>query len=410
MNDKEKQFQEFINKARTVGLLRHEKEDLKNIIIKRINDVSISRQSREFINRGDFFGQSLLKRLFHQRQRRAYAYSIGLFLLIVLGASSVSAYAERSLPGEPLYNLKVNFNEKIAAFFLTSPIDKANRESSLVEKRFEEAHELTLKGKLSAASREIVEQQLDKHTEKINDYLKIFQAEKEFGHAAEIQIRLEVALMAGEKLLSKAGNLSAEITPFAAKVKNELTNISSNRADLHKSLAEETKNDLSVISGERQRMAQSAYAGIERLVQENKSSLFANDYRKLASRAHDDLISAQKLMNALLYKEAIVLFDEVFRLYREAEILSETQKIEYNRAGFRDDSSGEEYLKLHSLSFEDLELFPNYEINSSKETATEETEEPTSPANTIKNELPGRAGSSVIKPKASAQKFVPSDN
>ncbi len=76
---------------------------------------------------------------------------IALVVAILL-TGSVSYAAEGALPGDFLYPVKVNVNEKVATTLATTPQAKASVEASLAEKRLEEATRLVSENKLTSTT------------------------------------------------------------------------------------------------------------------------------------------------------------------------------------------------------------------------------------------------------------------
>jgi hypothetical protein len=95
-----------------------------------------------------------------------HRYSYGtLAILIVLSTSSVSFAAEKALPGDILYPIKVNINESVRSAFTVNPEAKAKWESDKIFRRVEEAETLAAQGKFDEASLLEVENLIDAHFE-----------------------------------------------------------------------------------------------------------------------------------------------------------------------------------------------------------------------------------------------------
>lgn len=60
------------------------------------------------------------------------------FAVVLFMSGTVSAFAERALPGELLYNLKIGVNEEVLGWFRFSPLAKAEWSVELAERRLEE--------------------------------------------------------------------------------------------------------------------------------------------------------------------------------------------------------------------------------------------------------------------------------
>lgn len=101
--------------------------------------------------------ESLFQRGVHHGLR--VALSSFLFVTFVLG--SISAVASNALPGDPLYPVKVNFNAKVRAAFLTTPEEKVAFHKGQVEDRAKEMQTLAETKSLTPEKQKIAQKALD---------------------------------------------------------------------------------------------------------------------------------------------------------------------------------------------------------------------------------------------------------
>lgn len=85
-----------------------------------------------------------------QVMNRVNTRSMTAFALVfaVLSGGSLSFAAEKSLPGEKLYAIKINVNEKVRDLVAVTPKLQANWEKEKIVRRLDEAKELQTQGKL----------------------------------------------------------------------------------------------------------------------------------------------------------------------------------------------------------------------------------------------------------------------
>ncbi len=76
-------------------------------------------------------------------------YSSIALLCIFIFTGVLSYVAENALPGDPLYNVKTNFNENLQSILTVSPESNAKFQTTLVKKRLQEAEDLAAADKLS---------------------------------------------------------------------------------------------------------------------------------------------------------------------------------------------------------------------------------------------------------------------
>ena len=98
------------------------------------------------------------------------------FVFIIFGGSTIAYHASNSLPGEELYNWKVNVNEKVAGIFIKSESEKILYERNLVAKRIDEVKKLADEGTLTAEKVAIAEKKIDTHIAKIDEEAKALAA------------------------------------------------------------------------------------------------------------------------------------------------------------------------------------------------------------------------------------------
>lgn len=83
---------------------------------------------------------------------------MGIIITVILAISAaVSIGAQGSLPGEPLYPIKTEVNEKIEHWFAFSEQAEAELSAKLARRRLEEAMELKTDGKLDADTKALLE-------------------------------------------------------------------------------------------------------------------------------------------------------------------------------------------------------------------------------------------------------------
>lgn len=126
---------------------------------------------------------------------------VALIALLFVGGG-VSFASQGSLPGDLLYPVKVNINEKIEQAFTLTSDGSANLQVRLAERRLEEAEKLALTGKLDEDTRLEVEERFDKHASSADKKI-IAIAETEPEVALSIVSRFETSLRTYEAILTQ---------------------------------------------------------------------------------------------------------------------------------------------------------------------------------------------------------------
>lgn len=131
-----------------------------------------------------------------------------IILALVFGGSTTWA-AEQSLPGDVLYPVKVNVNERVVTALAIGEEAKANAEVKLAEKRLVEIEELSVRGQLDAEVKEELEAAFEEHASKVEDRIQKFEEKENFKAAADVAANFEVSLRAHEDVLKRLAVLAA---------------------------------------------------------------------------------------------------------------------------------------------------------------------------------------------------------
>ncbi len=107
-----------------------------------------------------------------------------LIIILLLGGIALIS-AEKSLPGEKLYYLKTNVSEKAISLFTQGKRGTAERNITLMERRFKEANMLIEKNRLTQENSTYLLSQITAGEEKILDIIDALQKEDEDSFVAE---------------------------------------------------------------------------------------------------------------------------------------------------------------------------------------------------------------------------------
>jgi Domain of unknown function (DUF5667) len=136
-------------------------------------------------------------------------YMIPIALVLVIGLSSGTAFAAQSaLPGQPLYAVKINVNEKVATALATTPQAKAQVNAQLATTRLEEAETLASTGKLDATTTAQLADNFAAHATAAQANTASLQAQDP-GAAAQIGAEFDSTLAAHGAILAQIGDDSS---------------------------------------------------------------------------------------------------------------------------------------------------------------------------------------------------------
>lgn len=115
--------------------------------------------------------------------------AVAFALVLVLGGGSGLAFAsQNSLPGDALYNFKVNITEEIVALAKRGPEAKAQNAIERAARRLDETTELALAGKLTDTTKNSISRYIQEHTDDVRKYAKSVKEE---------QLQVELELVSG---------------------------------------------------------------------------------------------------------------------------------------------------------------------------------------------------------------------
>ncbi|MBI4079891.1 hypothetical protein HY414_01505 [Candidatus Kaiserbacteria bacterium] len=127
------------------------------------------------------------------------------FVLILAVVGGGTAYAaESAVPGDTLYPVKVNVNEKLAVALATTAEGKADVQAKLAERRMKEAEVLVERGTFTAETKVEIEARLEEHADRVDAEVAAIEPEDPIV-AADITSRLGSALEAHSALIERLG-------------------------------------------------------------------------------------------------------------------------------------------------------------------------------------------------------------
>jgi hypothetical protein len=85
-------------------------------------------------------------------------------MAVILGGSGIVSAASRSLPGDFLYPVKTEFNEKIRVAMARTPENRAQTETFLAEQRLRESEALAERGNLNVQTQKQIAENFESHT------------------------------------------------------------------------------------------------------------------------------------------------------------------------------------------------------------------------------------------------------
>lgn len=139
---------------------------------------------------------------------------ISIVLLLTAGTSIA---AEKALPGQVLYPIKVAINEEVIAFASFDSEAKAEWEIRRTERRLEEAEELASKGRFSAEVSQRIEANFEEHAERVRARIAEFEA-KDVQVSTDLSSKFEASLRAHENILERFATTTSDQVETSVKI------------------------------------------------------------------------------------------------------------------------------------------------------------------------------------------------
>ncbi|MDQ5883462.1 MAG: hypothetical protein QG654_376 [Patescibacteria group bacterium] len=129
--------------------------------------------------------------------------SLVLIALTVIGGTGVSYASTEALPGDKLYNVKINVNEKIEEKLAFTTEAKVVVQTQKVERRLTEAQKLVEKKDFSAEKKEIVKTNLEKNVNEVTKSIQDLKNEGKIEEALDTTSKITPVLEAHKKVLTE---------------------------------------------------------------------------------------------------------------------------------------------------------------------------------------------------------------
>ncbi len=284
---------------------------------------------------------------------------VALAVVVVLTTTGVASAAEQSLPGDPLYIVKINLNERARGVLALSSSSQAAWELERVERRLQEAEALAQRGDLKTAARVELEYQLEVASTAVTGRIAELQARGQSGEAAELSTNLEAAFDVHEHTMVEVNSQAAgeqpatdegrEIEQHLEQTRTKKDEAARERSQAEAKIKRESETGARSAAQGRQRAAQEKIAEVERWLTKNQARVDATtgvEARTRLDRAKKALAEGKTSFNDKAYAAAFDSFLRAHRLAQEAKLLfskeRKDERANENRSESKPDSDGQE--------------------------------------------------------------------
>jgi len=223
---------------------------------------------------------------------RARLVSALALAVLFLGAGTSYA-AESSLPGDALYTVKININEKIAEALAPDPSARAAVLAVHTLRRLQEAETLAAQGRLTASTSAEIQSALQTIAADFDESVKaVARSPVGVAHAADLQSDLAVTLDSHARALSviqaTIPQTSTPLTLILAEVVAHAERAKEAQAQADTAVAASTSPaEADAVAGEERKNAEDALSQVRSLTARTKTSLGAASAEAIAHRADD---------------------------------------------------------------------------------------------------------------------------
>ena len=247
---------------------------------------------------------------------------VALFItLLIVISGGTSLAAERALPGDLLYPVKISVNENIRSAISLSNESKVDWEIDKVERRLEEIEKLKIKDQFTAASSLEAKMKVDAQIASAARSANKFEESEK---SAAANSRLEAILKGHAQvllILSEDNNGTSEII---LDILEDTKAVSESRIEAEDKIYVDNKTKFEATAKNKMKAVENKIAEVKKTI--NRFSFSLSESTKV--RADAQLNSALMVYgegkikaDEKLYNEAVIKFQEALRLAQEAQII-----------------------------------------------------------------------------------------
>lgn len=217
-----------IKQLKKVKLEANEKSEMRDFLSVRIGNDTRHTYRNSFLHFN----------LFHKRNMFA-----GILAFIILLTGGGTSYAaEAAIPGDILYPVKIEVNEKVMTALAHKEEKLADWSARQAERRLEEANKLAEQGRLNSDNSAHLAGQLKKHLEKTDDLVKKLEEKGNIQAATQINAHLRDLLLAHIQE-NQTSTTTTSTVSTATTTQNIIVTASSTVSTSTKDMDDDDEND-----------------------------------------------------------------------------------------------------------------------------------------------------------------------
>ncbi len=315
-------LEKFIKNAKGIRLSKDEKATIRQSVLNFISQNLVRSDTAPRLSYGSnifFFNYfNLIK-------------TMALLLIIsLMVGGGVGLAAEQALPGDSLYQVKIGMNEEVKGWLLVSEEARANWEVERVQRRLEEAEEMTSRGSLNAETRAVIEANFEAQSKRVRDRIAKFESKDNFNAAVGVSSNFEVALKAHERILAELLDeetdavLKIEIKPIKIRVGSEASDAKKSREENEDKVSAKVRVDIQSAAEGKLKAAENKIEEVGKFIKNMESKLGAEATAQAKARltlANQTVVEGKTKFESKAYGDAFILFQKAIRIAQEAKLL-----------------------------------------------------------------------------------------
>jgi tetratricopeptide (TPR) repeat protein len=313
----DKQAEKILEPLKQVGLKDHERQRVRSALMSYMRAHPV--QTGVLATVASFFGGTNSS----YRFRPAFALS----LVVVFLGTGTSLAAEMSLPGQALYAIKLQVNERVMSSLAFSPEAKIEFNASLADRRLYEAEELIARGTFSPESVEVLHANFEAANLAFETAVTDAAGEKSLAKLAEARSNLQASLQAHAQVLEALevepeGQGSQDVARLIGAVQSRAKDIAVARTRVERSIATTSQEDLADIT-EKKEDAKRAAEKLRKLAEnarENFGEETSQEITAGAMLADQRIVAGTSRLESGDYGGALAAFQAAIRASKETKI------------------------------------------------------------------------------------------
>jgi len=259
--------------------------------------------------------------------------SIALAILLAIGGGAYAS--EQSLPGSPLYPIKIHIIEKARSAVTVTPAARASWEVKRAERRLEELEQLSTQDALTIEIKNKLETEFERHMITATAISQKLRSRGSESKALEIQSTIEASLNAHSSVISRMNDhlnkIDDRIRDTQRRIEQQSKQTNQLRLEIEANVKNQVNKQLKTAAEGKRKTARNTIDQTKTMIEQRTavdSELRAESMNKLNEAEHA-FAEADAAFNAQAYAESFTKFQESIRKAQEARLfVSRLNKLE----------------------------------------------------------------------------------